>query len=695
MFVVHRMHGVAVATIGVLALSACSDPVLNTDLRPAGPPEVLAVLVLTDASSKLVETATYCKPNDELRPTLVGLPDFTTQQVCPETGDPAPVTTAYPDGWYIRIMFDELLDPSFEELTPIIDADTGKETGSYTGSIVAAHPVTVQCRSSASNQFVNVDYDGYYSPSGNRITWPVGPSIVIKPNDPTVIATNTECQVTLNDAITDKQGESVPAAQRGPYGFKIAPITVIAMDPPVDDPDYTSAIDALTIYYDNPFVQFNTTVDYTSICPDEDDDGRCDDEKTFSIRDITHPTEGPGYCNVSGATCGKLTDCPTGLGDTVCGRGFCGLTDPAVSCNVKADCPDPTEHCGTNYAYDYVPYGSTDTEWGLGPVDPIETNHKYTFQFTEGAVLKDRCGVATTLKAPSVDALTLAHFITNKFDLNGTTIKTGEIASAMKRLQFNFNNVLLGSDTATAGDDPPDFVRSPAFDTTSASPGFTISPLPKVLTAMCPGAGAPCLTADINKADLLIVSPNLDGQTQLAGHYQMNTEYTATLKAGTVVKDFYGVPWTNSTTADLVVKWKTQPAIVMTGVAVRNRGTLFSTGDKGTLTKTGADIDVRFSFNASIDPTTLDMTDFKIEPAVPGIAINASGCGGPSNLKGWLGTCTMRARAPASSWPAGSYKITFLAGAKVKDIFGLEYTHPANTTITVDVAEAPTPVQCL
>ncbi len=686
-----RMYGVAAATLGVLAMGACDDPELNTDLRPAGPPEVLAVLVMTDAASQLVEVATYCKPDDELRPTLVGLPDFTTQTVCPEDGDPDPVVTAYPDGWYIRIMFDELLDPSIEELTPVLDED-GVATGAFTGSIVNSRPVTLQCRSSVSNQFVNVDYDGYYSPSGNRVTWPVGPSIVIKPNDPTLIGTGTECQVTLTDTVTDKEFIPVPEAQRGPFSFQVAPITVVALDPPVDDPDFEAPIDAVTIYYDNAYVLFNTSVDYTSICPDEDDDGLCDDEKTFSFRDVAHPTQGPGYCNVTLEPCGQLTDCPSGGGDTVCGRGFCG--DSGDPCNVVADCTGVDDlHCGTNYAYDYVAFGSTDAEWGLGPVNPLETDRQYTFQFTQGAVLRDRCGKATTFGAPNVDDQTLAHFVTSEFDFNSATIVTGEVASAMKRLQFNFNNVLEGSDTASANSTTA-YVPSPAIDASSGTPAFTVTPLPKVLTAACPGGGAACATADIALGDLLVVSPNADGQTQMSGHLQMNTEYTATLKAGTVVNDFYGVPWTNE--ADMVIKWKTQPAIVMTSVALRNSDQSFSAGNNGTLTKTGANIDVRFAFNASIDPTTIDATDFKIEPPVTGITFSPSGCGDFTiNAKGFLGACTLRARSAAANWPAGTYTVTFLAGAKVKDIFGLEYTHPADTTITVAVEEAPAAQQCL
>src|SRR5690606_39027695 len=112
---------------------------------------------------------------DEKRPGLVGLPDFTTQQVCPETlaDGVDPVDNAYPDGWYVRIMFDELLDPSIETLTEILDAN-GEGTGTFRGSIRDANPVKLECQSVTNNAMVNVDYDGYYSPSGNRVTWPVG-----------------------------------------------------------------------------------------------------------------------------------------------------------------------------------------------------------------------------------------------------------------------------------------------------------------------------------------------------------------------------------------------------------------------------------------------------------------------------------------------------------------------------------------
>lgn len=260
---VNRTHGVVAATLGALSLglAGCADPVQNTDLRPEGPPEVLAVLVLTDAAFQLYETATFCAPNDEKRPSLVGLPDFTTQQVCPETLSEGAeeVGNAYPDGWYIRIMFDELLDPSVEKLTEILD-DDGNPTDTYTGSIADAHPVTLRCES-INGGMVEVDYDGYYSPAGNRITWPVGPSLVIKPNDPTLIATGSKCEVTINDSVTDKSGDTVDSAQRGPYAFSVAPIEVLAIEP-----EDGSEVDAALTSLDGVFVQFNTFVDPASFC---------------------------------------------------------------------------------------------------------------------------------------------------------------------------------------------------------------------------------------------------------------------------------------------------------------------------------------------------------------------------------------------------------------------------------------------
>ena len=699
MFVI-RTRGVVAATLGVMALGACADPDQNTNLRPEGPPDVLAVLVMADAATHLYESATYCKPNDEKRPGLVGLPDFTTQQVCPATLSEGAdeVTNAYPDGWYVRIMFDELLDPNIEDLVEILDEETGEGTDTFTGTIANTRPVVLQCESSATGQLTNVAYDGYYSPSGNRITWPLGPSLVIKPNDPTLIATNTKCQITINENVTDKSGTVVPADQRGPYKFSVAPIEIVLIDP-ADDPDFESPVTAKQIYFDNPYIQFNTKVDLESLCPGGGGAtfGACNDEQVFSIKDVEHPNEGPGYCNTTFLTCGKLADCtaqdPTG-GDTLCGKGFCAATGDV--CNVPADCPTAMDHCQSTYAYDYKFFGLTETEFGIGPIEPVQTERKYTMQFTQGAKLKDRCGRETVLPAPAAEKNTLVRFITDKFDFERASIVTGETASATKTLQYNWKNVVEGHDTASSTAPKPS-IAIPAADVAGATPPFTISPLPKKLTAACAAAGAGCPNADIPLGELLFISADAAGQIAMAGHLQLNTEYTATLKAGIKVKDFYGKEWTNP--SDMVIKWKTQPAIVLTGPAVRVTGTVVSIGDLGTARKptSTTTLDIRLGFNVAMDPTTLDVADVAVENvatggSVPTLALaSSSGCATTGNATNFLGTCTLRLRG---LFQAGTYKITVKQGAELKDMFGTVYTQAAAKAITITVAEAPPPVQC-
>src|SRR5258706_15952362 len=108
-----------VATLLALA-SGCTDPAQRTDLRPEGPPDVLAVLVMDDAANGLSETATYCRTGDDKRPSLVRLPDGSTKQICPAENSVevnGAVHDAYPQGWFVRVMFDQLLDPTIEDLT--------------------------------------------------------------------------------------------------------------------------------------------------------------------------------------------------------------------------------------------------------------------------------------------------------------------------------------------------------------------------------------------------------------------------------------------------------------------------------------------------------------------------------------------------------------------------------------------------
>ena len=404
-----RAPRLALATAaGALALGACNDPEQNTDLRPDGPPEVLTVLVMTDAVSQLAERATYCKPGDEKRPDRVGLPDFTLQQVCDDdVNAPAEmVTNAYPDGWYVRIMFDELLDPNVEELVEIVDPETGEGTDTFSGTIANTQPVTLECES-VNGGFVEVAYDGYYSPAGNRVTWPLGPSLVIKPFDPRAIATNKMCRVTIKDSVRDKSGEAVPADQRGPFEFKIAPIQPIYVEP-ADG----SEVSAYSIYFDNVYVQFNTAVDEASLCDEGPGMDECEISITpedYGLCDNVGGTGSGAYCTIGGTN-----TCPTG--ETCMPAGY--------------------------YGYSLAPYGLTPAEIAYGPNAPLQSGKEYTFAFREGTKIMDRCGVETTFGPPSADDLTQSTFTTEEFDLVSIIPTSGDVRPAITKPTIQFNNVL-------------------------------------------------------------------------------------------------------------------------------------------------------------------------------------------------------------------------------------------------------------
>ncbi len=258
-----RSQGHLAVTACVLGLGACTAPTANTDLRPAGPPEVLTVLASDDASGDgIIETATFCKLNDAKRPGLIPANPDGPAQVCDDdlkmgTDEVADVV---PVGWYVRFQFDELLNPKIEELLPILDSK-GNDTGTFKGSLAGTQPVTITCGG------VDIAYDGYYNPSGNSFTWPVGPSLFITPNDTSTIPAGTECQVTLKpDVVADKDGNHVPADQLGPYKFKIADLALASTDPAAPkDPDKPSTINATAPL----IVTFNATVELASLLPAE------------------------------------------------------------------------------------------------------------------------------------------------------------------------------------------------------------------------------------------------------------------------------------------------------------------------------------------------------------------------------------------------------------------------------------------
>jgi hypothetical protein len=612
-----RSQGFALvaAAAGVLALGACNDPDQNTNLRPDGDPEVLAVLVMNDAANQLVETATYCAPNDEKRPGIVGLPDFTAPNVCPDdlAKGADEVTNAFPDGWYIRIMFDELLDPTVEELTEIKDPVTGEGTDTFTGSIANTHPVKLECES-VGGGFVEVEYDGYYSPAGNAVTWPLGPSLVIKPIEARQIATGKSCRVTINDNVTDKTGNKVPAAQRGAFTFKLAPLQVVILDP-ADDPDGDAPIDPFTLYGsgDNVYVQFNSSVASSSVC----DEGTAMDECEFDI------TPHVGECSTPRAD-GTVVAC-----------------NPAMN---GSDCPTAADTCDYAGVGDFalVNAGLTDTEFALFTNAPVEGGKKYQFAFKEGTTIKDRCGVATTFGAPSVEDQTLAHYTTAVFKQKTIAPNTGDLVSAMKKVIITYNN----------------FVNLDSF--TDAD--YTLTP---------PVA---------NK----LITTTTEGNIFIAGDYALDTTYTLTLAAGGKVTDYYGAEVTQEAKT---ITFKTQPAVTATT----------SPADAATVTKAAAAslAGVTFTFNQSMDPTSLTTADYAFTDSA-GTAVVATTTVGaaPNDCTPESTGCQLRVRANLAP---GKYKFTLKAGANITGVLGASFTQAADKVInfTVKVADPVTPIQCL
>jgi hypothetical protein len=240
---------VAAAIFAGALLVGCTAPDQPTDLRTDGPPNITAVMVMSDLRTpsdpspprlggRLYESATFCRASDEKRPGLVGLPDVTTMQVCPEdltkdVADSGKVEGA-PPNWFARVVFDQLLDPTVEDLVDQLDAMM-KPTGTKLGTIATTQPVTLQC-TNAAGTLVDVPYGGYYVPNGNSISWPLGPALFVQPTSAVSVPVGATCQVGVKDMVHNKAGDQVASDQRSKkFEFKIAPMDLRFSDPDPED----------------------------------------------------------------------------------------------------------------------------------------------------------------------------------------------------------------------------------------------------------------------------------------------------------------------------------------------------------------------------------------------------------------------------------------------------------------------------
>jgi hypothetical protein len=231
----YRTQGLLAVGLALLAGGCFGEPEIRTNLRPEGPPEVLAVMAIDPYPTK-AELPAFCRyVNGVLDEKGPGANAMNAQLGFLGVGDACPDAEAdftpyqmEPLGWDLRIMFDELLDgDSVENL--ICDADgDGLEDDPITtciGTIVDTHPVTLTCGGT------ELAYDGYYVPNGSKDTFPVGPSLVVQP-DASAVPTGTACTLTIGSVVVDKSGEPVGSgADIGTFSISVAPLTLLYSDP--------------------------------------------------------------------------------------------------------------------------------------------------------------------------------------------------------------------------------------------------------------------------------------------------------------------------------------------------------------------------------------------------------------------------------------------------------------------------------
>jgi hypothetical protein len=235
-----RALGLLAASAPLALAVACADPDLKSELVTEGPPEVTEVNVLSEGMIladptflRLGEAATFCREGD-YKVNNVYCPEARDETMKPIEGERGtdPVLDVMPyaaalgmedftaggmlPNWHVRFVFDELLDPSVETIEEV--------DGLMFGSLAETQPVDISCEGA------DLTYDGFYDPSGNHLSYPPGPGLVVQVTD--FVATSSSCEVSIvSGAVTDKDGESVPSNQAGPYEFGIAPLAIYSTAP--------------------------------------------------------------------------------------------------------------------------------------------------------------------------------------------------------------------------------------------------------------------------------------------------------------------------------------------------------------------------------------------------------------------------------------------------------------------------------
>jgi len=263
-----RALGLLAASAPLALAVACADPDLKSDLVTEGPPEVTEVNVLSESVVladptflRLGEGATFCRVGEQYKVNQVYCPLERDSSMKPIAGkrEIAPVSDVQPFAaavgmedltaggvlptWHVRFIFDELLDGSVEDVIDVGD-------GVMYGTLAETQPVTITCNDA------DVPYDGFYDPSGNHLSYPPGPALVVQVTD--FIATGSSCEASIKDgAVKDEDGNSVPSDQLGPYQFDIAPLSIYSTAPA----DMEEGVDPAS----NVTIELNAPIDLATV----------------------------------------------------------------------------------------------------------------------------------------------------------------------------------------------------------------------------------------------------------------------------------------------------------------------------------------------------------------------------------------------------------------------------------------------
>lgn len=214
--------------------------------------------MVTIMSESAGETPTFCINGEGIK---------VNRDLCPESPDNpgvrdvAPVMDAQPVGWFARVVFSELLDPDIERLEEVDDDGDGIPDR-VVGHLDVSQPFELNCGGTA------VAYDGFYDPSGNDVTFPPGPALVIQPLD--YVATSTaDCTVEVLPTVEDKSGIAISdATLMGPHNFGIAVMTTVGSDPANEaegiDPTFLDTTGKEPVQ-GGPVISFNAPVDEATL----------------------------------------------------------------------------------------------------------------------------------------------------------------------------------------------------------------------------------------------------------------------------------------------------------------------------------------------------------------------------------------------------------------------------------------------